>query len=68
MYSLGLALVEDMKARLHRTLLFAAYQAALLVGIVTFPLALVTERAGLSLPVGRFVERLGEAHERAAEN
>ena len=57
-----------MKARLHRTLLFAAYQAALLVGIVTFPLALAAERAGLSLPVGRFVERLGEAHERAAEN
>ncbi|WP_202593588.1 hypothetical protein [Halococcus sediminicola] len=57
-----------MKARLHRTLLFAAYQAALLVGIVTFPLALVTERAGLSLPVDRLVERLGEAHERASEN
>ena len=57
-----------MKARLHRTLLFAAYQAALLVGIVTFPLALAAERAGLSLPVGRFVERLGEAHERASEN
>ncbi len=57
-----------MKARLYRTLLFAAYQTVLLVGIVTFPLALVAERVGLSLPVGRLVERLGEAHERASEN
>ncbi|WP_435077404.1 hypothetical protein [Halococcus sp. AFM35] len=57
-----------MKARLYRTLLFAAYQAVLLLGIVTFPLALVAERAGLSLPVGRLVERLGEAHERASED
>jgi hypothetical protein len=57
-----------MKARLYRTLLFAAYQTVLLVGIVTFPLALVAERAGLSLPVGRLVERLGEAHERASES
>lgn len=58
---------EDMKARLYRTTLFVAYQAALLLGIVTFPLALLTERAGVSLPVGRLVERLGNAHERAAE-
>jgi hypothetical protein len=57
-----------MKARLYRTLLFAAYQTVLLLGIVTFPLALVAERAGLSLPVGRLVERLGEAHERASES
>ncbi len=57
-----------MKARLRRTILFAAYQTALLLGIVTFPLALLTERAGLSLPIGRLVDRLGEAHERATEN
>lgn len=56
-----------MKARLHRALLFAAYQTALVLGIVTFPLALLTERAGISLPVNRLVERLGEAHERATE-
>lgn len=59
---------EDMKARLRRTILFTAYQTALLLGIVTFPLALLTERAGLSLPIGRLVDRLGEAHERATEN
>jgi hypothetical protein len=46
----------------------AAYQTVLVLGIVTFPLALVAERAGVSLPVGRLVERLGEAHERAAES
>jgi hypothetical protein len=57
-----------MKARLYRGLLFAAYQTALLLGIITFPLALLTERAGVSLPVGRLVDRLGEAYERASEN
>jgi hypothetical protein len=57
-----------MKGRLHRALLFAAYQTALLLGIVTFPLALLTERAGVSLPVGRLVDRLGEAYERAADD
>jgi hypothetical protein len=56
-----------MKARLHRASLFAAYQTVLLLGIVTFPLALAAERAGLSLPIGRLVERLGEAYERASE-
>ena len=56
-----------MKARLRRAILFAAYQTALLLGIVTFPLALLSERAGISLPVNRLVERLGEAHERATE-
>jgi hypothetical protein len=63
-----ISLGEDMKARLHRTVLFAAYQTVLLLGIVTFPLALAAERAGVSLPVGRLVERLGEAHERAGED
>jgi hypothetical protein len=46
----------------------AAYQIALLVGIVTFPLALIAEHAGLSLPVGRLVDRLGEAYENASED
>lgn len=56
-----------MKSQLYRTTLFAAYQTALLTGIVTFPLALLSKRAGLSLPIGRLVNRLGEAHERASE-
>jgi len=49
------------------TTLFVAYQAALALGIVVFPLALLTERAGLSLPVDTLVERLGEAHERTTD-
>jgi hypothetical protein len=57
-----------MKARLYRMLLLATYQTALLVGIITFPLALVAERAGLSFPIGRLVDYLGEAHERASED
>ena len=53
--------------RLRRTTLFAAYQSALVLGIVTFPLALLTERLGMTLPIGRLVDRLGEAHERATD-
>lgn len=53
--------------RLRRTTLFAAYQAALVLGIVTFPLALLTERLGMTLPIGRLVDRLGDAHERATD-
>ena len=55
---------DAMIERLRRTTLFVAYQAALALGIVVFPLALLTERAGLSLPVDTLVKRLGEAHER----
>lgn len=56
-----------MKARLYRMTLFALYQTALFVGIVTFPLALLTERAGVSLPINRLVRRLGDAYDRTTD-
>ena len=51
--------------RLYRTLLFALYQLTLLSGIVLMPLALVTERLGLSLPVDRAVLSLKSAYEQS---
>jgi hypothetical protein len=43
--------------------LFALYQATLVLGIVLLPLALFARRLGVRVPVGRVVDRLGEAYE-----
>lgn len=53
--------------RAYRATLLALYQFTLLVGIVLMPLALVTERLGLRLPVDRAVLGLKEAYEDTAE-
>lgn len=50
---------------IERTTLFAAYQLSLLVGIVLLPFAVVVRQGGLTLPVGRLVERAGRAYEAA---
>jgi hypothetical protein len=49
--------------RLYRATLLALYQLTLLVGIVMLPVAMVAERAGLSVPVDRAITRLGDAYE-----
>ena len=49
--------------RIYRATLLALYQLTLLAGIALMPLALVTERFGLRLPVHRAVQRLGDAYE-----
>ena len=54
-----------MVTRLYRASVFALYQFSIVLGITLLPVALVANRAGLPLPVGRLVERLGEAYERA---
>lgn len=53
--------------RAYRVTLFALYQLTLLVGILLMPLALMTSRLGVRLPVDRAVLRLKRAYERAAE-
>jgi len=53
--------------RAYRATLLALYQLTLLVGILLMPLALVTERLGLRLPVDRALLGLKEAYERTAE-
>ncbi len=49
--------------RLYRVTLLAMYQLTLLVGIALLPVALVTERIGLRLPIDRVVVNLKESYE-----
>ena len=55
-----------MAPRLYRALVFALYQLSIVVAIALLPVALVTSRVGLPLPIGRFVARLGSAYEKAS--
>jgi len=51
--------------RLYTTATFVAYQVSIVLGIALLPVALAARRAGISLPVGRLVERTSEAYARA---
>lgn len=51
--------------RLQRLALFALYQSAIALGIVMLPIALAANRAGLTLPLHRLVERTGNAYANA---
>lgn len=42
--------------RLLKSLLFAAYQSSLVLGIVLLPLALAANRLGVTLPIHRLVQ------------
>ncbi|GGN87968.1 MULTISPECIES: hypothetical protein [Haloarcula] len=55
-----------MESRLYTATLLALYQLALIAGILLLPVAMVTERVGLSLPIDRAVEGLNDAYERAS--
>jgi len=55
-----------MASRPYTAALFVLYQLSLLAGILLFPLAILTRRVGLELPVHRAVSRLGSAYEQAA--
>ena len=50
----------------YRAFVFALYQFSIVLGIALLPLALAAEYVGVHLPIGRLVDRLGEAYERAA--
>jgi len=54
-----------MRSRLYRASVFGLYQLSLVVGIAMLPVALVADRIGLPLPLGRLVDRLGEAYAHA---
>lgn len=56
-----------MTGALRRAGLLVLYQAAVTVGILLMPVALLVRRAGISLPVRRVVERLGAAYDRVDE-
>ena len=49
--------------RIYRALVLALYQLTLLMGILLLPVAVVTRRLGLRIPVDRAIERLDEAYE-----
>ncbi len=65
MYTSGMA-TAYMLSSLYRASVFALYQLSLVVGIALLPLALGLDRIGLRIPIGRVVDRLGDAYERAA--
>ncbi|WP_276271685.1 hypothetical protein [Haloarcula litorea] len=54
-----------MESRLYAATLLALYQLTLLAGIALLPVAMVTERLGLRLPIDRAVTGLNERYERA---
>jgi hypothetical protein len=49
--------------RLHRATLFALYQLTLVAGIALLPLALLTRRFGVQLPIDRAILGLKERYE-----
>lgn len=53
--------------RLTRATLFALYQLTLIAGIALLPLAVVTRKFGVRLPVDRAVTRTKEAYEQARQ-
>ena len=54
-----------MVSRLYTATLFALYQLTLLAGIVLLPVAMVTQRLGVRLPVDRAVATLNDAYEQS---
>jgi len=55
-----------MVARLYTATLLALYQLTLLAGIVLLPVAMVSERLGLRLPIDRAVDGLNDAYDQAS--
>ncbi|MFC7077155.1 MULTISPECIES: hypothetical protein [Haloarcula] len=55
-----------MDVRLYSAAVLALYQLTLLLGIALLPVAMVTERVGLRLPIDRLVTQLNSAYDRAS--
>lgn len=51
--------------RLHAIAVFALYQLTIALGIALLPVALLARRAGVTLPLGRLVERTADAYAHA---
>jgi len=50
---------------LQRATLLALYETSIVLGIALLPVALLAQRGGINLPIGRLIERLGRAYENA---
>lgn len=57
-----------MRSTINRVIVFALYQLTLLAGIALLPVALVIRKIGVTLPIHRAVDRLGEAYDRLNAN
>lgn len=49
--------------RPYRATVFALYQLSLAFGIMLLPVAILVRQFGVSLPMGRVINRLGDAYE-----
>jgi hypothetical protein len=52
----------------YRAAVFALYQFSIVLGIALLPVALAAKRAGIRLPIGRLIDRLGSTHRRLADS
>lgn len=52
--------------RIYRATVLALYQLTVIAGILLLPLAVLTQRFGIRLPVDRAIERLDAAYEASA--
>jgi hypothetical protein len=52
---------------INRAAWLAAYQFSLLVALVMLPVAVLVRQGGLTLPLGRLVERTGRAYAAARD-
>jgi hypothetical protein len=57
--------LSKMAPTLYRAALFVLYQFSIVVGIAFMPVALVARKAGIPVPIGRLLSRIGTAYERA---
>lgn len=53
-----------MIATLQRALVFVLYQLTVIFGIAMLPVALAANRAGITLPVGRLIDRTNSVFSR----
>lgn len=51
--------------RIYRATLLVLYQLTLIAGIALMPVAMITDKLGVRLPIHRLVRRLGNAYEQA---
>lgn len=54
--------------RLHQFALLVTYQFTLMAGILLLPVAMLTERFGVRLPIDRVVTGLKQRYEQATAN
>jgi hypothetical protein len=64
-YSTSLTGERGTMERIYRATLLVLYQLTLIAGIALMPVAMVTDKLGIRLPIHRAVRRLGSAYEQA---